>query len=311
MRRTHPTWLHLSLMSLTLVVGLSGPSLSEAKKLKDILKEAVLQPENTASKDTATNTETAANNTTQTVNENSAGTGINWKKPSKEEEAAVGRKIAGNLLGAAPLVKDEALQTYVNRVGRWVANQSDRPELNWHFGVIESNDLNAFAAPGGYILITKGLYQKLQNEAQLAGVLAHEIGHVVKKHHLKVMQKSQLLNLGASLLSNKLGENATIDKVIGNGAEIMSRGLDKEAEFEADRVGISLATRAGYEPLGLVDVLQLIAQTNPSDSSVALLYKTHPSPEERLVKLDEAIGNKLDTVPEGKALTERFYALKP
>jgi Zn-dependent protease with chaperone function len=77
---------------------------------------------------------------------------------SEAEEARIGQQIAGNLLGAAPLVRDDGLQRYVNQVGRWVALQSERPDLNWHFGVIESEDLNAFAAPGGYIFLTKGLY---------------------------------------------------------------------------------------------------------------------------------------------------------
>lgn len=301
------------LLSLMLSAGLLSSPISEAKKLKDLLKDTVLQPESSsteASSSSNVSTNAATNSSANNASTTSEALAINWQKPSKEEEISVGRKITGNLLGAAPLVKDEVLQTYVNQVGRWVANQSDRPDLPWHFGVIESNDLNAFAAPGGYVLITKGLYQRLQNEAQLAGVLAHEIGHVVKKHHMKVLQKSQLLNIGARLLSNKVGENATIDKVIGNGAEILSRGLDKDAEFEADRVGVSLATRAGYEAFGLVEVLQMIGETNPSDSSVALLYKTHPSPEERLVKLDEAIGTKLDGLPEGKTITERFYVLK-
>lgn len=298
---------------LMLSVGLLMSPISEAKKLKDLLKETVLQPESQSNEASSTSNATASSTSSNPTNSSSPASdalAINWQKPSKEEEIAVGRKITGNLLGAAPLVKDEALQTYVNQVGRWVANQSDRPDLPWHFGVIESNDLNAFAAPGGYVLITKGLYQRLQNEAQLAGVLAHEIGHVVKRHHMKVLQKSQLLNIGARLLSDKVGENATVDKVIGNGAEILSRGLDKDAEFEADRFGVSLATRAGYQSFGLVEVLQMIGETNPSDSSVALLYKTHPSPDERLVKLDQAIGSKLDAVPEGKTITERFYVLK-
>ena len=81
---------------------------------------------------------------------------INWKSPSQAEEIAVGREIAGNLLGAAPLVKDEALQKYVNSVGRWVATQSERPDLPWHFGVIESDDLNAFAMPGGNTILISG-----------------------------------------------------------------------------------------------------------------------------------------------------------
>lgn len=236
---------------------------------------------------------------------------INLKKPSKSEEIQLGREIAGNLLGAAPLVKDEALQEYVNQVGRWVASQSERPDLPWHFGVIDSDDLNAFAAPGGYIMITKGLYRKLENEAQLAGVLGHEIAHVVKKHHLKLLQKSQLLDFGAGLLGEKLGkDNQTVQKVIGSGAEIFARGLDKDAEFEADRMGLVLATRAGYEPYGLPEVLQTIGEVGKNDGSVALLFKTHPAPNDRLARLGEATGSKLDSIKTSKTLDNRFYKLK-
>lgn len=236
---------------------------------------------------------------------------FNWKNPSKEEEIALGRQIAGNLLGAAPLVKDNALQKYVNSVGRWVASQSERPDLPWRFGVIESEDINAFAAPGGYIMITKGLYRKLSNEAQLAGVLGHEIGHVVRKHQLKVLQKQQLLNIGAGFLSDKYAkDNKLMSKAIGTGAEISARSLDKSAEYEADRLGLSYATRAGYEPYGLTEVLQAIGQTNKNDSSVTLLFKTHPHPDERLVALGDAIGSKLDKIQNGKTLENRLYKLK-
>ncbi len=236
---------------------------------------------------------------------------FNFKNPNQNEEIAIGREIAGNLLGASPLVKDQNLQKYVNKVGRWVASQSDRPDLPWHFGVIESEDLNAFAAPGGYVLITKGLYRKLENEAQLAGVLGHEIGHVVKKHHLKVMQKQQLISAGASFLSNAFGKkDKVVSSVIGQGAEISARGLDKDAEFEADRVGTTLAARAGYEPFGLAEVIQTIAQTNKNDSSVALLYKTHPSPDDRLTKLADSAADKLDNIKDGKLLKERLVKIK-
>jgi predicted Zn-dependent protease len=236
---------------------------------------------------------------------------INLRNPSQAEEIQIGREITGNLLGASPLVKDAALQRYVNQVGRWVASQSERPDLPWHFGVIESEDLNAFAAPGGYVVITKGLYRKMQNEAQLAGVLGHEIGHVVKKHHLKVMQKQQLLNIGAGLLGDKYGkDNQTVEKVIGSGAEVLARGLDKDAEYEADRIGLVLATRAGYEPYGLPEVLQAISEADTSDKSVALLFKTHPHPDDRLTKLAETAGSRLDKIT-GKTLENRFYKLKP
>jgi len=235
---------------------------------------------------------------------------FNWKNPSQAEEVALGREITGSILGAAPLVKDEALQKYVNQVGRWVASQSERPDLPWKFGVIESADLNAFAAPGGYVLITKGLYQKLQNEAQLAGVLGHEIAHVVKKHQLKVLQKQQLLNAGAGWLTDKFGKNDKLaKKALANGAEISARSLDKDAEFEADRMGVVLASRAGYDAFGLPEVLQTIGQTNKTDNSVALLYKTHPAPDERLTKLGDSAGSTLDNVKVGKTLENRLYKL--
>jgi predicted Zn-dependent protease len=264
--------------------------------LKDVVKES------TTGKTTSTSNATGSESSKKE---------FNWKSPSPQEEIQIGREITGNLLGVSPLVKDEALQKYVNQVGRWVANQSERADLPWHFGVIESEDINAFAAPGGYVIITKGLYRKLENEAQLAGVLSHEIAHVVRSHHLKILQKSQLLDLGAGLLGKQIGkDNQVIQKVIGSGAEICARSLDKNAEFEADRMGVALTTRAGYEPYGLPEVLQTIGQTGKDESSVALLFKTHPHPDDRLLKLDEAIGNRLDNVKGGKTLNNRFYKLK-
>lgn len=228
---------------------------------------------------------------------------------SEQDEIAIGRQIAGNILGASALVKDDKLQQYVNRVGRWVASQSERPDLPWHFGVIESNDINAFAAPGGYVLVTKGLYRKLTNEAELAGVLGHEIGHVIRKHHLKILQKSQLLDLGGKLLSKQVGNNDGVQKLIGSGAEIAARSLDKDAEFEADRIAVVLAGRAGYDPYGLPSVLQDIAHAAKDEGSVALLFKTHPHPDARLDQLGQAVGDRLDRV-KGKSVEQRFYRLK-
>ena len=228
---------------------------------------------------------------------------------SVEEEIEIGRQISGNLLGAAPLVPDEALQAYVNKVGRWIASQSGRADLKWTFGVIDSADINAFAAPGGYVFITKGLYARLQDEAQLGGVLAHEIAHVQEKHHLKVLQKQQLMNLGSEALSRKVKGQEVVQKLIGSGAEILARGLDKGAEFVADRVGVVLAARAGYDPFGLPAVLQDIGANTQDAGSVALLFKTHPHPDERLAALGEAMGTRLDDV-QGRALSERLVKLR-
>lgn len=228
---------------------------------------------------------------------------------SEQEETAIGRQIAGNLLGAAPLVKDGKLQKYVNTVGRWVASQSERPDLPWHFGVIESNDINAFAAPGGYIFVTLGLYRKLASEAELAGVLGHEIGHVIKKHHLKILQQSRMVDIGGKLLAKQAGGNDNIGRLIGSGAEIVSRSLDKGAEFEADRIGVVLAARAGYDAFGLPGVLETIGHTSATDDSVALLFKTHPHPGERLTRLGEAMDSRFDGL-NGQTAENRLYRVK-
>ncbi len=291
-----------------------GKALEEAAKQKieeiktDNAPSSEPQKPDAAASDASTKPATANAETTSASTESPP---FNWKNPSRAEEVALGREISGSLLGAAPLVDDAALQKYVNLVGRWVASQSERPDLPWKFGVIESPDLNAFAAPGGYVLVTKGLYQKLQNEAQLAGVLGHEIAHVVKKHQLKVLQKQQLLGYGAGKLGELFSKNDKVaKKVIDSGAEISARSLDKDAEFEADRMGMVLATRAGYDAFSLAEVLQTIGQTNKTDNSVALLFKTHPHPDERLAKLGSSTGNKFDQVQNGKTLENRFYTLK-
>ena len=228
---------------------------------------------------------------------------------SNEEEIAIGRQIAGNLLGAAPLVRDAKLQKYVNNVGRWVASQSERPDLEWHFGVIDSNDVNAFAAPGGYVFITRGLYKLLQSEAELAGVLAHEVGHVIRQHHLKILQQSRLIDLGSQLVTKQVGGNDKVQNLIGSGAEIVSRSLDKDAEFEADRIAVVLATRAGYDSFGLPTVLQQIGHFAKDDGDVALLFKTHPHPDDRLAKLGTVMGDRFDGV-KGKTLEKRLYRIR-
>ena len=169
-------------IALTALLALSVPT-AQALKLGDVLKDAVSEqlnlPTQNSPAQTSNQTNTPANSASTTASESASPSNalanINWKKPSREEEIAIGRQVTGSLLGAAPLVSDDGLQRYVNQVGCWVASQSERADLPWKFGVMDSADINAFAAPGGYILITKGLYQQLQSESQLAGVLAHEV----------------------------------------------------------------------------------------------------------------------------------------
>ena len=217
----------------------------------------------------------------------------------EKDEIAMGREVAGRTLGAASLVPDPELQAYVNRVGRWIAMQTERPDLPWHFGVLDTASVNAFAAPGGYVLITRGLYEMLSTESQLAGVLGHEIGHIVQRHHVKVMQQSAAVSAGARA-AQRSDRGILVNNLIGTGAEVMARGLDKSAEFEADRIGVVLAARAGYSPYGLVEVLHLLAARSTDDSSLALLFKTHPAPGERLTQLGDALAPRVAVLPSGQ-----------
>ena len=152
-----------------------------------------------------------------------------FSSTSADEETQIGRQLAGNLLGAAPLAKDDKLQRYVNRVGRWVASQSERPDLKWHFGVLEAPDLNAFALPGGYVFVTRGLVELMADESELAGVLAHEIAHVMLQHHLKVLKQGQAISLIGDLFSKNQNQGIAAQALIGKGAEALTRGLDKDA----------------------------------------------------------------------------------
>jgi len=227
-----------------------------------------------------------------------------------EEENRIGKQIAGDLLGAVQLVNDDKLQRYVNLVGNWVALQNGRKDVTWHFGILDTEDINAFAAPGGYVFVTKGLYRRLNNEAELAGVLGHEIAHVNQKHHLKLLKQSSLIGaLGQAASSKAKSSDPAVQNLIGNGAEIMARGLDKNAEFEADRIGIVYAARAGYEPWGLPSVLQDMAGLPAKDSRTSLLYKTHPHPADRLAQLGNVVNGRLDAVS-GKDVASRFYRIR-
>jgi beta-barrel assembly-enhancing protease len=208
----------------------------------------------------------------------------NLRDVKEPEEIKIGQGMTETLLGARPLYNDPDLQRYVNDVGLWVAQQSDRPDLPWHFGVNDSDYINAFAAPGGFVIITKGMIKQLRNEAELAGVLGHEIAHVNQKHHLIALRKTAFANLlseGAAASSDKKQENM-VRMLSAPTKELYARGLDKSDEFEADRMGVVFAARAGYDPYGLPAVLTTLATADPKDGYLKLLFKTHPLPQARL-----------------------------
>jgi predicted Zn-dependent protease len=227
----------------------------------------------------------------------------------QEEEVEIGSNLVSGLLGAAPLVDDPRLQQYVNDVGYWVASRSARSDLPWTFGVIDSNGINAFAAPGGYIVITIGLFNLLENEAQLAGVLAHEISHVVRKHHLEALQKTMKREFWAELtvVAAKDGKNSqALETLVNTGIQLYATGLDRKYEYEADLYGVVLAARAGYDPFALLDVLTTIDSINPTEEELAVLLKTHPPTGERLTRLADQMNGKMDGFASGRTNPERF-----
>lgn len=234
---------------------------------------------------------------------------------SAAEEKEIGEQSAALLLGSVKPLANKRVQQYVNLVGRWVAAQSSRPDIDWHFAVLNDPDINAFAAPDGYVFITSGLFKKLDSEAELAGVLGHEMVHVTHKHYLKAIQhEAQLSLLGMAAKSAMKDQQHTQElAAIAKGARtVYSRGLDKGDEYEADRIGVVLAARAGYDAYGLPAVLQMLDQLNPQSSGLALLLKTHPKASDRLARLTPAMQGRLDQLPsavEGESRFLRYRAM--
>ena len=228
--------------------------------------------------------------------------GVNALRKSAEEitdseEHYIGRAVAANILGQPryrPLA-DQRLNAYVQRVTQTVAAASDRPYTfkGWHAQVLDSDEVNAFAAPGGFIFVTRGMLARTKSEDELAAVLAHEVAHVAGKHGLKAIKQARLTEaftiLGGEALKDtnkELGKLAgifggAVDDVVG---QIVSSGYSKEKEYEADQLGASYARAAGYDPAALKNFLARL------EDSGGGLFKTHPAASKRVAKLGKAGG---------------------
>ncbi len=246
------------------------------------------------------------------------------KEFTQEDEIALGEAATASFLGASPLHHDASLQRYVNRVGKWVALHSDRADLPWTFSVIDTETINAFALPGGSIIVSSGLLKRLASESELAGVLAHEIAHVVKKHQLKAIQSGMQAdfwkNVGTSVAADrvKIGGGA-VGSTVGNMAKpyildaagnlikdgFFLRPLDRGLETEADQLAIVLATRAGYDPYGLVGALQMLAQYK-GGGDAASIFSTHPSATDRIAELEKFVPTMEPYTKQPQLLEARF-----
>ncbi len=232
-----------------------------------------------------------------------------------DEEVAMGPLVAGRVLSVMPLLNDPAAQRRVNTIGRWVAAQTPRDDLPWTFAIVDSSTMNAFAAPGGYIMVTRGLYDVLQSDDEVAAVLGHEISHVVSRDHYNVIRKQAMASIAMSVGTNyavgKIGSHGGAagpfeQKLAGyfakQGASILLTGFDKDVEYRSDAASLIYTARAGYNPLAMYAVLQKLSAVSDGGRT-SNLYSTHPTPSARLDRLDQ---KGLPTVAQ---FTDRPYVM--
>ncbi len=186
-------------------------------------------------------------------------------------------------------VKNEALQQYVNLVGNAVASNSKRATIPYQFAVLDNPIQNAFAVPGGVIFISRALVAILDNEAELAAVLAHEIGHVAAKHALKSTQRAQLLQGVGTITAASIGgdKGKKLASTIGDMQSVLfDKGLDKDMEYEADLAAMETTYRTGYDPSGLIRVLEKLQKLEASNTDKkGSWFSTHPPLAERIARL--------------------------
>lgn len=225
-----------------------------------------------------------------------------------EEESSIGQAIALQVVARyGGTIDDAQLVRYVNLVGRSVANTSDRPEIAYHFAILNHESINAFAAPAGYIFVTHGLLKQVQNEAELAAVLGHEIAHVSEKHILDVIQRSkQVAGVTEAGLSYAGKDPAAFKSVIDNAVKkLLDEGLDQGKEIEADQVGDVFAGRVGYDPTAYVTFLNRLKALKGDDKA---FFKTHPNFSNRIQAVQQTIQAK-GLKPNGVLLADRFAKL--
>lgn len=229
---------------------------------------------------------------------------------SEKEEIRIGKEMHEKILEGTPIYKDEKLQAYIDEIGQRVAAASDRPELTYYFTIIDSPDINAFALPGGYIYINRGLIGYLNTEAQLAAVLAHEVGHVTARH--AVRQRTAAAGAGALSVLSVLATRST---VVGDVTNLWStaavRGYGREMELEADGFGAQYLFNSGYDPNAMAEVIGVLKDQEKYARRLARakgkeiqtyhgVFSTHPRNDKRLKEVIAKAG----TLPENsKAVT--------
>lgn len=207
---------------------------------------------------------------------------------SESQEIAMGAQGAESVSQSIGLVDDEKLQSYVHRLGMSLAKDSERPELPWSFTVLDDPTPNAFAFPGGYIFVTRGMMGLMRNEAELVSVLAHEIAHVTARHSVAMMTRAQMAQIGLSVGSILSPEIAQLSDMAASGLSLLFLSYSRDAERQADDLGFGYALDHGYDVREMVNVFASLQQAGELAGASALpsWLASHPDPGERIGRID-------------------------
>ena len=226
---------------------------------------------------------------------------------SEKDERAIGEQTSLSLRSRFGVVQDAKVTKYVTLVGTALAAQSERPNLDWKFIVLDTDAVNAFAAPGGFIHVTRGLLGFCKNEAELAGVIGHEITHVTAKHAVHFIEHSNQISIGSDAAATKEGGiTAAAAAELGPkvGHFLLDNQYDQAQEDQADEVGVQLANKLGYDPHGLQDVLKRLDARNSGRNDKNGWFSSHPATKDRIANVQKIIDkNKLSA----KATVEARY----
>lgn len=219
---------------------------------------------------------------------------------STEEEIEIGKGVAARIQQTYGIHRDDRIERYVALVGTAVSWQGKRKELAYSFTILDSEEVNAFAAPGGYIMITRGLLARMKNEAELACVLGHEIWHVEARHEMKRVQQAQIAGTIANRALSAMSKQEFAE-VTDLCYSILEKGRSREVELEADVKGVGLAAQVGYSPSAMEHLLARLKR-EPREGALSKLWATHPDMDERGKELRSKYGHEKD----GALLASRF-----
>ena len=225
---------------------------------------------------------------------------------STEQEVTIGRGIAAVVAGRYTVLRDDDLTRYVNLVGTALTSASPRTGIAYRFAVLDTDEVNAFAAPGGYIFVTRGALALMDDEAMLAGVLAHEIGHVDERDVVEEIQSKARTTLGIEEAAEQVditGEEY-LKAAVESGTGALFMGLSREDELAADGFAVRRSAAVGYDPSGIRRFVEKLEDQEGEDN-VSLLEKTHPDPDERLDQIEDALRPLRGASP-GVVAAERF-----